>query len=415
MKHLCLIIAFCLVLPGRLPAGAEADFAVVAAMIQRGDQLLHEGRDRAAMREYQQAQEALLKLGQVYPQWDPQVVAFRLRYVSERLSKWTEPAAATTTAAPGAEVQALQSRVNFLERSSQQYQAQINQLLTENQRLATRLREALAIRPAAQEPTVLAATQNQLEVATRELAGLQTRVKELETELAGMPKPDEARQNARLLEETRKNLNQSIAEAETLRKQLTELRATPPEKATPTPAPAASQLAEQLQAARVAQSAVELESQRLRAENEQLQLQLTAVAGRDKAAAGTDSGQGAGALKRIDRARLALAEGRRGEAIQLLEAELAASPANIEGHYLLGRARLDSGDFTQAGAALKRALELAPELGALHLELARLYQRQPAPDAALARWHYHKAIGLGSPRAAVLEREIGWEQSPAAR
>lgn len=414
MNRWCLIVAFCLVLPGRLPAGAEEDFAVVAAMIQRGDQLLHEGRDRAAMREYQQAQEALLKLGQVYPQWDPQVVAFRLRYVSERLSKWTEPAAATTTA-PGAEVQALQSRVNFLERSSQQYQAQINQLLTENQRLTTRLREALAIRPAAQEPTVVAATQNQLEVATRELTSLQTRVKELETELAGIPKPDEARQNLQLLEDTRRNLNQSIAEAETLRKQLTELRAAPPEKATPTPAPAASQLAEQLQAARVAQSAVELESQRLRAENEKLQLQLTAVAGRDKAAAGTDSGPGAGALKRIDRARLALAEGRQDEAIQLLEAELAASPANVEGHYLLGRARLDAGDFTRAAAALKRALELAPEFGALHLELARLYQRQAVPDAALARWHYHKAIGFGSPRVAAFEREIGWEQSPAAR
>lgn len=414
MKHLCLIVAFCLALPAGLSAGVEEDFAAVAAMIQRGDKLLQEGRDRAAMREYQQAQEALLKLGKVYPQWDPQVVAFRLRYVSERLNQWIEPAAAEP-AAPGAESQALQSRINFLERSGQQYQAQINQLLAENQRLATRLREALAIRPAAQEPTVVAETQNQLETAAREVTSLQARVKELETELAGIPKPDEARQNLRLLEETRKNLNQSIAEAETLRKQLTELRAAPPENAPPAPAPAKSQLAEQLQAARVAQSAAEIELQRLRTENEKLQLQLTAMVGRDKPAAVSGSSPAGGTLKRIDRARLALAEGRQDEALRLLEAELAASPANVEGLYLLGRARLDSGDFTRAAAALKRALELAPGLGALHLELARLYQRQPAPDAALARWHYHKAIGLGAPRAAAFEREIGWEQSPAAR
>jgi tetratricopeptide (TPR) repeat protein len=414
MNHLCLIVAFCLALPAGLSAGVEEDFAAVAAMIQRGDQLLQEGRDRAAMREYQQAQEALLKLGKVYPQWDPQVVAFRLRYVSERLNQWTGPAVAEP-AAPGAELQALQSRINFLERSSQQYQAQINQLLTENQRLAARLREALAIRPAAQEPTVVAETQNQLEAATREVTSLQARVKELETELAGIPKPDEARQNLRLLEETRKNLNLSVAEAETLRRQVAELRAAPPEKRTPAPAPATSQLAEQLQAVRVAQSAAEMELQRLRSENEKLQLQLTAMAGRDKPAAVSGSSPAGGTLKRIDRARLALAEGRPDEAIRLLEAELATSPANVEGLYLLGRARLDSGDFTRAGAALKRALELAPELGALHLELARLYHRQPAPDAALARWHYHKAIGLGSPRVAAFEREIGWEQSPAAR
>jgi myosin heavy subunit len=234
MKHLCLIVAFCLALPAGLSAGVEEDFAAVAAMIQRGDQLLQEGRDRAAMREYQQAQEALLKLGKVYPQWDPQVVAFRLRYVSERLNQWTEPAAAEP-AAPGAELQALQSRINFLERSSQQYQAQINQLLAENQRLAARLREALAIRPAAQEPTVVAETQNQLEAATREVTSLQARVKELETELAGIPKPDEARQNLRLLEETRKNLNLSVAEAETLRRQVAELRTAPRRRGHPGP------------------------------------------------------------------------------------------------------------------------------------------------------------------------------------
>ncbi len=407
MKRSMIILAAAVLLSGSVWAGPEEEFSAVVAAIKNGDQLIAQGKDRPAMEEYRQAQESLLKFKAAYPEWDPQVVSFRMRYLGERLGNWSEPPEEKSAAA-NAEVQALQRRVQFLERSGQQYQSQVNQLLSENNRLSVRLREALAIRPAAQEPAAVLETQARLEIATKELDRLQSRVRELETELAGIPKPDEARQNAQLLAETRKNLNQAVHEAEALRKQLAESRqAPPPIAASP---PVAGQLEAQLQATRIALSAAQQELSRLRAETDDLRKQLAAKV--------TPEGEHlptGGALKQVDRARLALSEGRWVDARHLLETELRSNETSAEAWYLLGRAGVESGDFSGAGRALNRALELAPELGAIHLEFARMYLRQPSPDLALSRWHYHRAMGMGSPRDPQLEREIGWEQSPAGR
>ncbi len=410
MNRYSLLAILVVLLAGSVLAGPDDEFAAIVAAIQQGDQLVQQGKDRPAMDAYRRARESLSKFKTAYPQWDPQVVSFRLRYLGDRLGSWPEPEVAKP-AAPETEVQVLQRQVQFLERSGQQYQAQINQLLSENNRLSVRLREALAIRPAAQEPAVVLETQTKFETAAREVERLQLRVAELETELAGIPKPDEARQNARLLDETRKSLKQALGEAESLRKQVATLRVAQPAVATE---PAArSRVDDLLQAARVAQSAAELELQRLHAENNQLQTQLTALTANSKPEA--VKGKGAGSLNRGDHARLAMAGGRWAEATELLEAEVATNEGSAEAWYLLGRVRLEAGEFTAAAAALKRALELSPELGMTHLEYARLYQRQPKPDLALSRWHYHRAIRLGSPRDPSLEKELAWEQPPVGR
>lgn len=397
-------------LAGSAVAGPDEEFAAVVAVIQRGDQLVQAGKDRPALDEYRKAQESLLKFKTVYPEWDPQVVSFRLRYLGERLGSGPEPAGAKP-AADAAEMQALQRRVQFLERSDQQYQAQINQLLSENSRLSVRLREALAIRPAAQEPAAVLETQTKLEAATKEVEKLQNEVKALEAELSSIPNPEEARQNARLLEETRKSLRQVVSEAESLRKQVAALR----EARSPAVAKPADETTSeaQLQTTRVAQSAAEQELRKVRDEIEQLRSELAAAT---KTARPEVTQVPAGAaLRRVDRARLALSEGRPTEARQLLEAELAANPGSVEGWYLLGRIRLESGDFVEATAALKQALELSPQSGTIHLEFARLFRRQTTPDLALSRWHYHRAIENGAPHDASFEKEIGWEHPPTAR
>lgn len=364
------------------------------------------------MDEYRQAQEALLNFKKVYPQWDPQVVSFRMRYLTERLGNWSEREPGKP-AAPDAELQALQSRITFLERSSQQYQAQINQLLSENGRLSTRLREALAIRPAGQDPGLVLETQTKLEAATKAVAQLQTKVKELETELAGIPKPEEARQNVKLLEETRKNLNQTAAEAEVLRKQLAELRQEPREVAPS--AIAKGSAADQPKTTPPVASSTESELLRLRTENESLRQTLASMAKRSGPGKNGATEPAGGSLRPVDRARLALAEGQVEAAIRLLEADLAVADGNAEAWYLLGRARLETGEFAKSEVALKRALALSPGLGAAQVELARFHVLQPPADLALARWHYNKAIGLGSPRDVLLEKEIAWENSPAAK
>ncbi len=163
----------------------------------------------------------------------------------------------------------------------------------------------------------------------------------------------------------------------------------------------------------VVKRATELELQRLRAESDRLRTELAAL--REGSRPEAAQSKGVGSLKRGDRARLAMAGGRWAEATELLEAEVAANEGSAEAWYLLGRVRLETGGYTEAAAALKRALELSPELGTAHLEFARLYLRQPKPDLALSRWHYHRAMGLGSPRDPSLEQALAWEQPPTGR
>lgn len=267
-----LALGLLLVLASSASAGPDEEFAAVVTSIQRGDKLIQDGKDRLGLEEYLKAQDALLKFKQVYPQWDTQVVSFRSRYLAERLgnlSEQVQPADSDSSA----ETQALRNRITFLERSGQQYQAQVNQLLTENNRLSLRLREALAIRPVAQEPAAIVETQTRLQEAGKQAEAQQKRIKELETELAGIPKPDEARQNARSLSEVRKQLTEALNDAEVLRKQNEAMRAAA--RPAPVVKPAAGgELAAELQAAQVAQRAGEMELKRLQKDNDTLRLQL---------------------------------------------------------------------------------------------------------------------------------------------
>lgn len=391
-------------------AGPDEEFSEIVKLVQHGDQLIEQGKDRTAMNEYRKAQNALLKFREVYPDWDNQVVSFRMRYLSDRLGNWTEPAQ-TRENSPDAEVQALRNRINFLERSGKQYQAQINQLVSENNRLSSRLREALAIRPAAEDPAVVADTRASLEKKESENTSLKARVKELETQLAAIPKPDEARKNARLVDELRENLNRTLADAESLRKQNASLREAASKM---TNAPLKTDTDDDQLQAQVVQSAAAMEIQRLKNENKRLQVELAALQNRPPEHQQSQS-QARDGFGANDRARLALANHRYKEAVELLAAELKSSPDNTEAWYLLGLAHMANDDFKEAEADLKKALSLKPDLGTAHVELARLYLRKSPPDPALARWHYHKAVELNFPRDEALERSLDWEQPEAPR
>lgn len=411
MRTRGLILIFFLAASLLAQAGPDDEFAQVVKVIQQGDQLVEQGKDRAAMDEYRKAQDALLKFRKIYPDWDTQVVAFRLRYLGDRLGNWTDtPKAAETNS--DAEADALRNRIHFLERSSQQYQAQVNQLVGENNRLSSRLREALAIRPAAADPKLLADAQEKLNSAASEITQLKAKIKALETELAELPKPDEAKKNAKLVEELRKNLNLTLADTDALRKENAELRKAAA-KATASAEPKDDATNRQI-AAQVAQSAAELAIQQLKSENAHLQQEL--VAARKKAEeqppapAPTTKG-----FRAADRARMALANNRGDEAIEALAPELETHPDNIEGWYLMGLARLEKNDYQDAEAALKKALVLKPDWGAAHAGLARLYLRRAPADPALARWHYHKAVEAGFPRDKSLEQSMHWEQPDAPR
>jgi len=68
----------------------------------------------------------------------------------------------------------------------------------------------------------------------------------------------------------------------------------------------------------------------------------------------------------------------------------------------------------QAEAALRRAIQLAPNYAPAHNNLAVIYLSQENPVPALARWHYQKAVDSGQPRNPELEKMLADKGAPVA-
>lgn len=227
--------------------------------------------------------------------------------------------------------------------------------------------------------------------------------------MAEYPTRDAATQNAQLLEEMRKNLNQVAAEAEELRRTNETLRKGAATRTVDRRGGGEANYKEVL-AAQAAQGIAETEVTRLRKENENLNLRLAALEARFSAASLVQSPAGIPQLNKVDSARMALAQGDDAEAARLLKDALNESPRDAEVFYLMGRTLILQGKPIEAEASLKKVLELSPGSGVTHFELARLYYAKDKTSPGLARWHYLKALNLGYPRNTTFEKEIHWEQ-----
>ena len=91
-------------------------------------------------------------------------------------------------------------------------------------------------------------------------------------------------------------------------------------------------------------------------------------------------------------------------------AEIDAHNPEIQNY--LGVTLSHKGLRPQAEAALRRAIQLAPNYAPAHNNLAVIYLSQENPVPALARWHYQKAIDLGQPRNPELEKMLADKGAP---
>ena len=69
----------------------------------------------------------------------------------------------------------------------------------------------------------------------------------------------------------------------------------------------------------------------------------------------------------------------------------------------------------QAETALRKAVELNPNYGSAHNDLAVIYLGEKPPMAELARWHYRKAVELGEPRDPDLEKKLANLGTPVSQ
>jgi tetratricopeptide (TPR) repeat protein len=186
-------------------ASPDEEYLPIYNRIQEADRLLRSGREAEARQRFLQAQTELEELGRLHPDWNPNVVQFRLNYITTRLADLPRDPADTSAPPPKVapsvapqpvpsadEIDGLRNQVENLER--------------ENERLTARLREALAARAADTDPEELARAEERIREQQREIELL--RVNLDRAQQATTPTTDPALAAAqRALEEARLELS----------------------------------------------------------------------------------------------------------------------------------------------------------------------------------------------------------------
>ncbi|MFZ9853735.1 MAG: hypothetical protein ACO3I0_01365 [Limisphaerales bacterium] len=178
------VVVLALVLVSRLLAGPDDDFVAAYQLLQQTAAERERGAPPRAREGYLKAQEMLRALQRSYPQWNDRVVAYRLRYVAEKLEALpAADAAGTSTAAPSDPAPAPANEVITQFNTLNQ---EISLLRGEKQRLEARLREALTAQPAPVDPQELKRAVDRIAQLQSTNQALITRLETQERERSGL-------------------------------------------------------------------------------------------------------------------------------------------------------------------------------------------------------------------------------------
>ena len=151
---LLILILAALLPPARAQQGPDDQYIVIYSLLQQADTLDRSGQPRQALAQYVQVQGELQKFQNIYPDWSPRIVNFRLNYLAEKIAEVTAklpviPQNGTPSPAlppPGA---ASSTSAADLEAQFGALHEQVQKLQVDNTTLQAKLQEALAAQPAA--------------------------------------------------------------------------------------------------------------------------------------------------------------------------------------------------------------------------------------------------------------------------
>jgi tetratricopeptide (TPR) repeat protein len=109
---------------------------------------------------------------------------------------------------------------------------------------------------------------------------------------------------------------------------------------------------------------------------------------------------------RAIRLLMAIAQCQKGayeDAVFILTPLLEETPKNAMAHAVLGVAHAGAGRMKEARTETDTALQLDPECGVAHFNMAQLLAQEPRPDLAKVRNHYDKSMALGGTRDARMD------------
>jgi Tfp pilus assembly protein PilF len=306
MKWYSVIIALLLGCSGAQAQGSDDQYISIYSLIQEAGKLNSGGQPSEALQKYLEAQTALQQFQKRYPQWNPNVISFRLNDVAAKIAEVSPRVPAATTATPGGAAtrraapptagppQAAKTAPSDWETKLAGLTDQVRQLQADKAVLEAKLKEALAVQPAAMDPRELARAEEKIRYLQKENDLFKVSLAQ-EKKSKALPAPDTnavaetlqalAVANRKLAEQTKtvnalalekKALSADVkaatalrAENRLLKKELAELKAAPP------PTAKVEEASRQLALTR-AQIAV------LQSDKEMLQLEKTALENRVK-------------------------------------------------------------------------------------------------------------------------------------
>ena len=150
---LLILILAALLPPARAQQGPDDQYIIIYSLMQQADALDSSGQSRQALAQYVQVQGELQKFQNIYPDWSPRIVNFRLNYLAEKIAEVTAklpvtPQNGTPPPAPPAGRGASTSAAD-LEAQFGALHEQVQKLQADNTTLQAKLQEALAAQPAA--------------------------------------------------------------------------------------------------------------------------------------------------------------------------------------------------------------------------------------------------------------------------
>ena len=154
-----LVALLILILAARLPPacaqqGPDDQYIIIYSLMQQADSLDSSGQPRQALAQYVQMQGELQKFQKIYPDWNPRIVSFRLKYLAEKIAEVTAklpviPQSGTPPPAPPPPGAASSTSAADLEAQFGALHEQVQKLQADNTTLQAKLQEALAAQPAA--------------------------------------------------------------------------------------------------------------------------------------------------------------------------------------------------------------------------------------------------------------------------
>jgi Flp pilus assembly protein TadD len=171
----------------------DDEYIQIYGVIQDADALGNSSQTGEALAKYIDAQTSLQRFQRIYPDWNRQVIQYRLNYLASRIAEISArtPVAATktpiaakppTTAPPALSLQP-REREDF-EHQRDLLQSRVQQLQVDKMTLESKLKESLAAQPAAVDPRELAKAEEKIRSLEKENSLLQVSVAQQQTKAA---------------------------------------------------------------------------------------------------------------------------------------------------------------------------------------------------------------------------------------